>query len=80
MLDATRNFVWIVFEGSGDVKVQRSVYCLDDDGKFFHCIFERNSAIETQEISGMDFKINCFETRTGRSGESGEMTRVEIGR
>ena len=66
MLDATRNFDWIVFEGSGDVKGQRSVYCLDDDGKFFHCIFERNSEIKTEEISEMDFEINCFETRAGK--------------
>ena len=66
MLDATRNFDWIGFEGSGEVKGQRSVHCFGENGKFLHCIFERNCAVKTWEISEMDFEMNCCETRTGK--------------
>ena len=71
ILGATENFDWIAFEGfrrsdahTLKFKDQRSVYCFGDDWKFFHCIFERNSAIN-KEISEMAFEMNCFEIEPG---------------
>jgi len=73
ILGATENFDWIAFEGfrrsdahTLKFKDQRSVYCFGDDWKFFHCIFERNSAIN-KEISEMAFEMNCFEIEPGNA-------------
>ena len=48
------------------------MYCFGDDWKFFHCIFERNCAIKTQEISEMAFEMNCFEIEPGNAHDGEE--------
>ena len=59
---------------------QRSVYCFGENGKFLHCIFERNCAVKTWEISEMDFEMNCCETRAGKyTGWSGGWWITKLG-